>query len=349
MNLPIQLLRVVATVFLTASITVVGSERMFWFWSPGLSEHLVLVLFYAVPVGVTLWTIGRYRVDGLWPLLLATPIYAYLTEGWITPVLYSGGPFVPFFPAWFSAWHGMLGFVLLWYAIRRLLLVESWKPLLSLCAGVGVFWGVWSSTLRLPENVNDQDLVGDLGELTVLDPSAFLVYVATFTAILAASHWLLGVVWPRSFVVPRWTARTVAVVVVVGVVGWSFVVPWALPMFAGYVALQRWGLRRHLGRARRDGSGDLFEQMVGRIRIRALWPLLACVPAAAWTYWALWALDPSDHVLGIVMYSTIGVQTVIGGVYTVRALRRSAIRSANGEPMRETVASTTTGGRTHDL
>ena len=99
-----------AFVFVVSLIAAVGSERMFWFWSTGLDEHLFVSAFYSVATAVTLWAIDRYRVSTWWSLWLASPLFALVVEGVITPVTYSGGPFVPIFPAWFAFWHGVLAF-----------------------------------------------------------------------------------------------------------------------------------------------------------------------------------------------------------------------------------------------
>lgn len=308
-------------VLLVASIAGVGSERMFWFWSPDLVDHLIVVSIYWMSAGVTLWAIARYRVNGWWSLLLATPLYSLVTEGVLTPVTYSGGPFVPVFPAWFAFWHGILSFAVLVIGIRQLLMARRWRALAALSTGLGAFWAVWSITLWLPGNVEDPELVADHGgALTILDPLAFTQYAVTFTAVVAICHWLLGYVWPTSFEPgrpARWTTAGLALVVLVV---WTFAVPWALPMFAAYAWVQRWGLRRHEGTV---AGSDLFAQLAGRTPVA---PLLALAPmaiTAAGGYSLLWSLDPSEAVVRTIMWTTITVQAVAGFVISVMALRRS--------------------------
>ncbi len=296
------------------------SERIFWFWSPGIGGHLEVSAYYALPVAFTLWAMATYRVSSMWSVLLATPLYAYVTEGVITPVMYTGGPLVPFFPAWFSFWHGVMAFGLVLLAIRWWLVVEAWKPLTGAAVGLGLFWGVWSSTLRLPENANDAELVEDLGEaLTVLGPAAFARYTMLFTAVLMLAHWLLGFVWPHSYTPGRIHKVAVGGLVLAGATMWTVVVLWALPMFVTYVALQRWGLRRHAASA--DGY-DIFARLHGRVRIRALLPLLVIAPTAAGTYATVWKLDPSETTLQVIFYGVIAMQTIAGAGLTVTALRR---------------------------
>ena len=316
-------------VLLVASIAAVGSERMFWFWSPDLVDHLVVVSIYWMPAAITLWAIARYGVNAWWSLLLATPLYSLVTEGVLTPVTYSGGPFVPVFPAWFAFWHGILAFAVLVIGIRQLLMARRWRLLAAVSAGLGVFWGVWSSTLWLPENVEDPELIEDHGgALTVLDPAAFTQYAVTFTAVVALCHWLLGYVWSTSFTPGRPSRWITVGLALTMLVVWTFAVPWALPMFVAYAWLQRWGLRRH---ERAAVGPDLFARLAGRTPVA---PLLALVPmaaAAAATYWLLWSLDPSETVLRTIMWTVIGIQAIVGGAISIIALRRSG-RSATRSP-----------------
>ena len=320
-------------VVLSAAIVAVGSERMFWYWTTDPLSHIELSLFYAPAVGFALWAVERYRVDDAWVFLLTTPLLAYWVEGVVTPIVYSGGPFVPVFPVWFTAWHGLLSLVVLWYLFRRWLVAGRWRPLLATSVGVGLFWGAWSMTLTLPENLNDPDLIADHGQLQALAPLAFARYTVVFTAILAGAHYLLGRVWVRSYRPARitrwlWAAVTVGMLVV-----WTTVYPWAGPMFVVYVALQIWILRRHRARSACDRSGaedvvggrSLLADLHGRIPLRSLWPLAAIPAAAAPTYALLWELGLAEQVWRSWMYTVIGVQSLIAvgllGYSFLRVLR----------------------------
>ena len=327
-------LRRLAVVMLSASIVAVTSERVFWFWAPDPRWHWEAAIAYSVGMGPVLWTIGRYRVGSLWSLLLVSPLLAYLIEGVITPILYEGGPFVPFFPAWFSFWHGILGVVVAWYLMRRWLLASRWRPLLGTSVALGIFWACWSTTLWLPEAAEDRALDQPSGELApILGPLDFAWYALAFTLILAGSHWLLGYVWVERFEPRRVTRWLFVVAVGAMLVTWTVFVPWALPMFAAYVALQLWGLRRH-----RDAAigPDLLHQLAGRVPLRRLWPLAGIPAVAAPTYALLWEAQPSDELIrGLVFYGTITAQTIIGFVVTAMALIRAfrsapALRAAHG-------------------
>ena len=264
--------------------------------------------------------IAWFRVSTAWALLLVTPLYAYVTEGVLTPVMYGGGPFVPFFPAWFAAWHGLGAIFVFWYCVRRWLVAGAWKLISALAAGVGVFWGVWASTLRLPEQVEDPDMVADIGLLTVLGPREFAMYTALITTVLVVAHLGLDRVWPRCWSVGNRSTRSGTIVVTMLAAVWTIVVPWALPMFVVYGLLQVRSPRRH--RAASVGP-NLVERLAGPIDVRHLAPLLLIVPTASVAYLAVWMAGPSDLVLRVIYYGTISVQAVIGCVVTVMAWRRS--------------------------
>ncbi len=332
-------------VFLCSLIATIVSERMFWFWSTGVRVHVEVALFYMLPTAVVLWAIERFAVDDRSSLLLAVPLFAYVTEGVITPILYTGGPFVPFFPAWFSAWHGILGIAVGIVGIRLLARRGAAAALALTSVGFGAFWGLWATTLRLPENVEDPELVAEMGALVVLDPLAFARYAATFVAILIAAHWAIGFVWPavEGSVKPtigRKTAIVVGAFVAIAVVGWTVAIPWALPMFVAYGGLQIVALRRHHKRASSgaaergavDGGAEcdgpvpgrspLLSSLAGHVSMRNLAPIALMAPAASGVYAVLWAIDPSDQAIRVVMYSTIAVQTLVGGWMITAALLR---------------------------
>ncbi len=307
-----------------AAIATVFSERVFWFWTTSPVSHIELSLFYALPVGVVMVAIGRFRVDLGWSLLLVAPIFAFIVEGVLTPIIYTG-PFLPVFPAWFTAWHGIMALVVAVFLVRSWLLTDRRGLLALVSIGLGCFWGIWASTLRLPENVQDVELLADHDELVVLGPAAFARYAVTFTAIFVVAHLVLGFVWPTASGPWRSAERVVGALVAVGVIGWSVAVPWALPMFALYLLVPWLALRWHGASHRANrahASPDLISQLQGRVGFGAAAPLVLLAPAAASTYAALWAVDPSEDALRALMYSTIAVQSVAAAALVIVAVRR---------------------------
>lgn len=319
-------LRRLALVLLGGAIVGVSSERIFWYWTANPLAHIEIAAFYAIAVGATIWVISRYRVNNLASLVLAAPIFAYVVEGVITPVLYSGGPFVPFFPVWFTFWHGFFGIVGLWYFLHRWLIAGRWRPIALASAAMGLFWGLWSTTMLLPENLEDRELEGPV---ELLDQIAFTRYAFTFTAILAAAHWLWGRLrTPTEFVTSKWTNRIFVLLIGAVLVAYTVAIPWALPMFVAYVALQVWLLRRHAAVARGPG---LLQQLEGPVKARHLLALAPMPVVAAVSYGIAWQLDPPFGLVRGFMFTTIGVQTLIALVVLVRVSRKT-LRAAKQRP-----------------
>ena len=310
-------------VLVVAAIVGVSSERMFWYWSTNPLDHWVVAIVYAPAVAGVLWLLSRYQVTGLWGVMLVAPVLGLLVEGVITPVVYSGGPFVPFFPVWFAFWHGVLGIVVLVYLFRRWLVADHRRPLLAASVAMGAFWGTWAMTMTLPENVADPELVADNGgPLHVLGPNEFALYALAFSAILVAAHALLGFgLWMRSFEPHALTRWIWLLATGAAVTAWTFAIPWAAPMFVAYVGLQVWALRRH---ARSASGPTALEELDGRVRPVSLAPIGALPAVAAFTYTIWWNVGPPEDVIRYgFMYGTIFVQAAVGAVLMFVSIRRS--------------------------
>lgn len=310
-------LRRFAFVAVSALIMVTGSERIFWYYTDAtLAPFLELAVFYALPVYAFLWFVDRYQVDDLASLLVAVPVYGYVTEGVLTPILYSGGP-TPFFPIWFSAWHGGLGLLVLWYLLRRWLVAGRLGWVLGLAIALGLFWGTWSVTMWLPENLNDPELAESTPRIrSALD---FARYATITSAVLAAGHWVLGRgLWPTRYQPSPRVARALALLALIPVVVYTAVYVWALPMLLALLAVVVWLLRRHRDRLVEDPATParpgLLAQLSGPVPLVSLAPLAALPIVASGTY-AVWIeVQPSESLVRAFMYSTIAVQTAIGAV-----------------------------------
>ncbi len=315
---------------LGGAITAVGSERMFWFWSSNPLDHWITAVVYAVPFSAALWAISRFGVRGLTSMLLVAPLFAYVTEGIITPVMYSGGPMVPVFPAWFTFWHGFIGLVTLWYLLHLWLVRGRRGLVLAAAGGLGTFWGLWSTTLWLPENVDDPELIADQGsKLTVLGPWSFTRYVVAFSVLLAVFHWVWGRLdIPPRFDPPRWLEVLYAVAVATMLVVWTASIPWALPMFVAYAGLQIFILRR----GATSGGPTLLQDLAGPVSIPALLMLSAMPVAATGVYWLAWQIGPAEDTLRLLMVGTIAVQAAIAVVVVAVAALRVLGSPGDGGP-----------------
>jgi hypothetical protein len=279
---------------------------------------------YGFALAGALALIDRYDVGDVWGLILVSMVVGFMVEGVVTPVTYTGGPFVPFFPVWFSAWHGFMSIMLLLLAFRRWMLADARSTLLISSAGLGAFWGLWSLTLALPENAEDPELIEmEGGPLHVLNDIEFAGYALWVTAAVALAHYLLGRgAWMTTFRPGRissiiWLAITA---ILIGV--WTVAIPWAAPMFAVYVGGVVYVLRRRHTRAQAAGlaTTSVLAELAGPVRAVSLLPLIAMPIAAAAVYSAGRIVDPSDLALRVLMYGTIVIQALAATIATVMAI-----------------------------
>ncbi len=325
-------LRNLLFVYAIAWITVAGSERMFWYWQTGLLAQIEGAVWYSICTAALVVVLRRFEVHSMWGLVLALPIYGYVTEGVLTPVLYEGGP-TPIFPLFFTGWHGLFAVGVLFIAVRRLALDDRVRALTALSVGIGVFFGTWSITSLLDGNRNDPELIADGGPLHVLDPLGFTGYAAMVVGVLIAGHVVVDRIWPAD--TSRLLVRAERPIVVVALLAaglWSIAAPWALPMFVGLCWLQFRLLRRHREARQIAALGSqatLLDSLGGPVRRISLLPLLAVFPSAALAYWAWWLLAPSQTALGVIYFGIVTVQTVGAGVLLLLAWRHTRPHSAD--------------------
>lgn len=314
------------------------SERVYWYTARGWTVQLEILAFYAPAVAAVLWLMSRYRVADLWSLMLVVPVFAYLVEGAIVPVLYSGGPMVPFFPAMFTFWHGMVGITLVLVMFRRWLLEGRWRPLLASTTMLGTYWGLWALTAAVPDD--DPWLAAGTDEtIELLSIGGFALYATLCTVALAFAHYLLNFLWLPGFNPTKRTRLLWLAAVALAIGGWTVAVPWAAPMFAAYAGLQIWALRRLPNHDR----PTLLTELQGRFAFHRLWPLLA-LPITASISYAVWlqldlsvsAIENYVFILSSTVQACIGLGVLIAS--HVRRIKRS--RAVNG-PGTQSAASDT--------
>lgn len=311
-------LSMLAFVALTSLILVLGAERMYWTFG-GLSEQtLVLVpMYYLVPTAALIWTLAVTKASSAPSVVLGAVVFAFVTEGVLTPVLYEDGP-LPLLALMFVGWHGVLAVLVLWYGIRRLLLERRLRLLAAVCVGLGLYWGVWSLTWTRTDPMAGDPGFDPMQPTDPLTPMEFLGYALGVGVLLAVAHWLLGWVWPATVRPGRVTTGVLAVVVVgyLALVPLP-VVPWAPIKLVLAVALA-WALLRP-----RDTQGpDLWQRLSGRVPARAAATVLVMPLAAAGTYACLWRAEVSEAGLDTVLESMVLSKIVVGaGVIGWASLR----------------------------
>ncbi len=134
----------------TGYILFFWSERVFWSFLRKEDEIVVFAggwLIYSLFAYLLLATMQVFRVSDVSSLILSGAVFGWLLEGIYAMTLY-GDPSMPF-PftiAWTAlAWHGPISVVAGFYGMRRALQSASIWPSAAAAAGLGAFWGFWSS------------------------------------------------------------------------------------------------------------------------------------------------------------------------------------------------------------
>ncbi len=317
-------------VYLTSTILVTASERVFWYWAGfNFDSVLFLGVFYLIPTAAGLWVMALAPAVQVHQIVLAGAFYAIVTEGVLTPVIYSDGP-LPVLAAMFVTWHGLIAFVGFWYLVRRWLLRRDLTPLMAGSMSFGAFWGVWTLASAVGDPPNAAEALESDFDLTVLDPTNFGRYAVMVGATLVAAHWMIGFVWPTGW---RPTRRaTIALLVVCGVYFSIAVLPavvWA-PLKLSIMLVLTWRLlRRHQEFA--PETSTVLDQMSGRVRLLDCSVLLLMPLTAASVYALMWPLQNNPQILRTTYWSFVWIQVVIGSIAYIWAWRQSRASVSRAE------------------
>ena len=249
-------------VYLSATIVVMASERVYWYWAGFNAESvLTIAAFYLIPTWAGLWALAANNAVRLHHVVLGAAVFAAVTEGVLTPVIYLDGP-LPIMAFMFIGWHGLLAFVGFWYLARKWLIEGARRALTISSVAVGAGWGLWALSSAVGD-LPDADLIEEGLNLTALKPGEFGLYALGVGGVLVAAHWLLGFVWPREWRPSRPAAWTLAVVAI-GYMAVAVIptVPWAPAKLAILVGGPVWLLARH--RTTLDGQAAIWERLAGR-------------------------------------------------------------------------------------
>jgi hypothetical protein len=299
-------LRRLLFVVLSTIITVFFSEKAYWHIQG--YAYVELVLFYAFPVYACLLVIDKFKVQRFSALVLVASLYAFLTEGVLTTVLYEADPLDVLMPAYFIGWHGLLSLAFGWYGLRKWLMKGQWKRLLAFGLIFGLFWGTWAITWWLPEAFDNPVSVRPW---SIVD---FGLYAFVFASTLVLSHWLLGRgLWPREFKpskVEKWV-----VVLSLGVL-FSLTVlpilPWAIFKLVVLLGIIFLGLYAGRGGEQTELTRTIFSELVGPVKGGHVLTLFA-MPVAATAVYALASIwQPSTSVILLLLEGIPFLQTLLG-------------------------------------
>lgn len=319
--------RLALFVYLTATVGVMVSERVYWYYAGFNVESVVFLgCFYLLPAMAGIWTLALARGASARLVILAGAIYAFVAEGILTPIIYIDGP-LPVMAAMFVGWHGILAFGVAWYGLRRLLLARR-PRLLALSSLIGGgFWGLWAATASLADPPDPEDLAGSGADGALLDAGQFGLYALSVTATLAGAHWLLGWVWPAGWRPRTWTAVSLVVMCLAyGVLAYGaeaplIIVPWAVIKLGALVALTLILVRRQERHRGPTVSAAPLDALAGRVEVRSLIPLALLPGAAVVVYQPGLRLPPDGAEL--IYWTLVALQVVLGAVVYLWAWRRT--------------------------
>ena len=305
--------------YLTSIIVVMASERVYWYWAGFTTESvLVLGLFYLIPTMAALWALALAPARRVHQVVLAGAVFAFVTEGVLTPIVYTDGP-LPVLAALFVGWHGLIAFFGFWYLTHTDVVGRRWKRLAWRSGLFGVYWELWALVIGAGDLPTADDLDGIAP--MVLDPDHFTAYVAAVVATLAIAHWLIGYVWPRGWRPGR--ASTVILFVIGGAYFSVAVLPavfWA-PL---KLAVLMWGTWKLMRRSPAPATTPtVLDRMAGRVRLRDTAPLAVLALSAATTYGAIWPLRSHTTLMVAGYWVLVGSQVVGGVAVFVWVWRRS--------------------------
>lgn len=180
--------------------------------SPGeaISGVLLFAIFYAIPTYLFLFTMDRYRVNGIWSLFLAGCIFGWSVEGILIPYVYAGLPVTIVWPP--LGWHAVVDVLLGWYLIRTILRKGLFIDTILVSIALGLFWGVWATWFW----------VGEADKISPINFAVFSLFTAT---LLILSYALLDGVHRRSFKGSKFE------IIAVSLLALFFLGTWTIMMF----------------------------------------------------------------------------------------------------------------------
>lgn len=299
---------------LSASVVVFFSEKAFWYPQGFVLGELIV--FYGIAIYACLWAIAHFHVRRVSALVLVAALFAFLIEGVITPVIYEAGLLDPIMPAYFIGWHGLLSMFFGWYVLRKWLLGRQWMSLLISAGFFGLFWGLWSLTFWLPENIAEWAELAAQGETrsgnTLWTATEFGLYALVFTSVLMLSHWLLGRGWQTQFTLSKVEKGVLVIALLILFAALVYPVqPLAIFKLLLMFVILYIALRVNRGR---EQDGSLLRSLAGPVQFVDTLPLLAMPITATGVYALARLATPTEDLLRIILEGFPFLQVLSGGI-----------------------------------
>lgn len=154
-------------------------------------------MMYSVCAYIFLCIVSLSKARSLWAVFLAGAFFGWFIEGIVAQTMYD---MFPLNLAWTGlAWHALLGTLIGWYLLRKVLADNSYGKTMMLTASIGLFYGFWAvSWWTDPDSALYLRKMFAAGQEDII-----LLHFVTFscisTALVIAAYWLYNRQLPFSF------------------------------------------------------------------------------------------------------------------------------------------------------
>jgi len=197
--------------------------------------------------------------------------------------------------------------------LREWLLEGKTFILLIACFALGLFWGAWSLTYWLPENLVNPELLFKGFDVGIWPVEKYIAFTFWVTFVFVLAQWLIGYFWPKAFT-PTWSEKAV-IILALSIIFFLATVPVApialleLPVFLGVI----FGALRT--NRKRETAPSLLEQLSGKVPLRRVSILIVMPIVASSVYWLASVVGLSENFIRqVILHGSVGLQYVLGWV-----------------------------------
>jgi hypothetical protein len=182
----IDFLKRIGLSLLLGIIFIYFSELMFWATpihpeSPLSYGILLTWLFYSLGAYIFLFLVSFFNVRTIWALFITGALYGWFIEGIVVQTTFEALPLSISFTG--LAWHDLITVLCGWYLIRKTLQDNQIWKLIAVSIGIGLFFGIWSITWWVEEEV-----------AVITSLRDFALYVGVSSLITIASYFLYDLI-----------------------------------------------------------------------------------------------------------------------------------------------------------
>ncbi len=187
----------------TGWILVYYGELVFWATPEregmGIGGIVAAWIAYSVMSYYFLCVVSVFQVRSAPAVFLAGAFYGWFEEGLVVQTMYGSpdGPFPMSIVFTGLAWHALLGVLVGWYLVRKVLSQNKLLKSACLAAAIGLFYGAWAIWwwIEPPEPMR---VLLETKQADILLVH-FAIYSLLTTAVLIVAHWAFNCMLPFTF------------------------------------------------------------------------------------------------------------------------------------------------------